>query len=238
MAKDVAAFASAHGGTLLVGAYGGTRLEHYKSVTADEAKEIAEGFDRAVRDRCAPAPLISTEVLPHDDGFVVAVNVHPFPGQLIGVRILQNDKKDLGALKGVEHLCFFPLRVGTHTKFIPPEQLPMFIDGKMRRIAIILQSAVDQQVALFDAFGSDRKTPYLDAANIRAVNPLTNSITFGVTRRGGETQFTLPLDLVETVCRQGSHWHVYLKGRMEELDERRQPADALCDVKFVFRASR
>lgn len=93
MGKDVAAFANAQGGTVLVGAHGGDRLERYNPMTVELAQSVA-AYDRAVRDRCAPAPLFSMQLIARDEGVVVAVNIQPFPGQVVGVRVLRKDKME------------------------------------------------------------------------------------------------------------------------------------------------
>src|SRR6185369_16093781 len=86
-AKDVECLANADGGSLLIGAAGGDHLDSYKPLSTDEAREAQRVFDEAVRDRCAPAPLISFAQIGLGDGIVLAVNVWPFPGQLVGVRL-------------------------------------------------------------------------------------------------------------------------------------------------------
>jgi predicted HTH transcriptional regulator len=104
LAKDVAAFANADGGVLLIGAYEDTRhgvLGTYKALDAQAVKLARESYSQAVRSFCFPSPIIDSVVVPHGNGSVVAVNVWPFPGQAVGVR-------------SREHIdaYFFPFRSG------------------------------------------------------------------------------------------------------------------------------
>ncbi len=144
MAKDVAAFSNSTGGVILIGAHEkinhGGYLSHYTPITHQKAEEVKNLFNKAVENRCSPSPLIDISIIPKEAGYVVAINVWPFPGQPIGVRG-QIDKQLEG--KGFTAF-FFPLRVGTNTVFIKPEQLPMLMLPDLRRIAILLDTIPPQ----------------------------------------------------------------------------------------------
>ncbi|MBS2031366.1 MAG: ATP-binding protein [Deltaproteobacteria bacterium] len=92
MAKDVAMFANANGGVILVGArespVSGV-LDGYEPLTPEDAKHHADAFNDAIADRCHPKPLVDLAVLDAPSGVnrVVAVNVWPFPGQVVGVGV-------------------------------------------------------------------------------------------------------------------------------------------------------
>src|SRR5690349_6921556 len=76
MAKDVAAFANAVGGTLLVGAIGqDERLAQYKPLPHLHADRILRSFNEAVRDLCLPKPIIEVLPIQRNGGIVLAVNV-------------------------------------------------------------------------------------------------------------------------------------------------------------------
>ena len=148
MAKDVAAFASAMGGTVLVGAMENQvthLLTGYAPIPETDAHDIKAAFEIAVKNRCKPVPVFSCEVMqnPPNSGYVVAVNVDPFPTQLIGVRLM-GDKTD--GFGGDAHV--FPIRVGTHTTLLQPEQLPMYMQSESRRAAILLDR-LPQKLAQF-----------------------------------------------------------------------------------------
>jgi hypothetical protein len=81
IAKDVAAFANAEGGTILIGAKGkGEYLASYEPMTTTKASEVQRSYNNAVKSRCRPDPFFNVVGLPKDDGVVLAVNVSPFPG--------------------------------------------------------------------------------------------------------------------------------------------------------------
>tara|TARA_R110002096_G_scaffold350395_4_gene543626 strand:- start:3577 stop:4368 length:792 start_codon:yes stop_codon:yes gene_type:complete len=136
MAKDVAAFANAGGGVVLVGAQedqGRSRLGRYTQLPERDAKHIKEAFEDATKRRCYPKPLIDPVILPRDGGFVVAVNVWPFPGHFVGVEILGDATDGYG-----DPAYVFPVRVGTHCQYLAPDQIAMLMLPKHRHVSILL----------------------------------------------------------------------------------------------------
>lgn len=203
LAKDVAALANATGGVILVGAIedGATgHLHSYAPMPEGEARETAEAYNRAVRDRCAPPPLLDASVLAQEGEFVVAVNVWPYPGQPVGVRSATST--DTFA---------FPLRVGVHTRFLRPEQLPMLMHPAGRRAWILLESIPP----------TDRANVSLtDAENIAinveltGVEPLKNTVEFIV--RSYRDRLHIPLDAIGSVwLTETGAWCVTLEGVLE-----------------------
>lgn len=96
-AKDVAAFASTSGGTLLVGAVESQHvLQRYKPVSKETAAWIEREYEEAVRDRCAPPPSMRTERFERDGGFVVAIHVEAFPSP-VAVKVKGNGEDGWGA---------------------------------------------------------------------------------------------------------------------------------------------
>lgn len=96
-AKDVAAFASTSGGTLLVGAVESQHvLQRYKPVSKETAAWIERENEEAVRDRCAPPPSMRTERFERDGGFVVAIHVEAFPSP-VAVKVKGNGEDGWGA---------------------------------------------------------------------------------------------------------------------------------------------
>jgi len=128
-AKDVAAFANASGGCLLIGAEErGFELIQYNEVAREKAEEIATSYFTAIQKHCSPVPVIDTQVLEHGNGFVIAVNVSPYPAPPIGVR--PSDGKDLWS---------FPMRVADKTRHLVPEQLATLMDAVFRRKVLQLE---------------------------------------------------------------------------------------------------
>jgi predicted HTH transcriptional regulator len=143
-AKDVAAFANGGGGTLLIGVAGGDSVQKIIGISEPEARDTQQLYELAIRDRCRPAPVVSFEVLRVPSGIVLAVNVHPFPGQIVGVKLKKGEAKCGAKPTEPEDLFYLPLRVGVHTRGIMPEQVPMFTDARIRRISAVLEQAVGQ----------------------------------------------------------------------------------------------
>jgi predicted HTH transcriptional regulator len=83
-AKDIAAFANALGGVILIGADEDKKrgmLGRYSPLTDPEAKTARDAWGEAVETRCSPKPMVNLVNVPCGQGCVVAVNVWPFPGQ-------------------------------------------------------------------------------------------------------------------------------------------------------------
>ncbi|KAB2910161.1 MAG: ATP-binding protein [Kofleriaceae bacterium] len=133
-AKDVAAFANHLGGTILVGAaeQDGT-LVKYLPLNQSDADDVAAHFERSVAGRCRPPPLVETKRIPHEAGYVVAINVWPALAAPIGVRAVGDSRQGWGGDAWV-----FPLRVATQTTFLLPEVLPMYMSAKDRRTVLLL----------------------------------------------------------------------------------------------------
>lgn len=210
LAKDVAAFANSTGGVILVGACEnqttGT-LASYFPVLESVAKEICDAFSKAVRERCSPAPLIDPKPIAKDSGFVVVVNVWPFPAQAVGVRSKESDA------------YFFPLRVGLHTIFIKPEQLPMLMLPDVRRAEILLSAipASERQKIIFIYRRRNQKTDHIEADMSRAdlidINRSTNSVLLKFYTKNGDCMDTsIPLDAVKTTWKTDNGWHISIDG--------------------------
>lgn len=135
-AKDVAAFANAMGGVILIGALEEQETGHllrYEPMPEEVAKTTRDDYENAVRARCSPIPIIDARIIQKDAGFVVAVNVWPFPGQIVGVKIRSdgNDGRQVDAWT-------YHMRSGTHTILLEPEQTTMLMSPKNRLVAISL----------------------------------------------------------------------------------------------------
>jgi hypothetical protein len=138
LAKDVAAMASVYGGTLLVGACEegrGGKLATYKPLSASDSTEAIDAYQKATRDRCRPAPLLSPRAIPFDAGSIVAINVMPVIEGPVAVRIRSDGSDGYGGDAYV-----FPVRLSTHAIMFTPERLPMLMNPDVRRMAILLQS--------------------------------------------------------------------------------------------------
>jgi hypothetical protein len=118
-AKDVAAFANHLGGTLLIGAKETAGVVgEYEPLDESTANSIQKGFSQAVRERCSPRPLVNFARVPCGVGWVLAVNVWPYIGQVVGVRV----KADKTADGFGDDAYAFPMRTGVDSSYLLPEQ--------------------------------------------------------------------------------------------------------------------
>ncbi|WP_372518274.1 AlbA family DNA-binding domain-containing protein [Polyangium jinanense] len=106
MAKDVAGFANASGGTILVGAVEDARVGKrvsYQPVSDTEARSVRRAYEEAVRDWCSPAPIVAVEELRlGNGGFMVAVNAWPAIATVIGVRVKGDGAADKNSGRRLE----------------------------------------------------------------------------------------------------------------------------------------
>lgn len=193
MAKDVAAFANGVGGTLLVGgAEADGKLSKYIPMVNDEADTLANAYSRAIQSRCRPRPLANPKILKMDSGFVLAVNVWPFPGQAVGVRV-KGDKTD-----GFGDATFvFPLRCARDTVFITPEQLPMLMLPDLRQTWILLDKAANEDAILeIRTHEAPRKCKLVE------LRPLENqAVLRNLDAETGAQEWALPISAIRAVWR-------------------------------------
>lgn len=204
LAKDIAAFANATGGVILVGAAENRRhgtIGQYKPVDAPRAKAIRDAYNLAARDRCSPQPLVNPIVIPCEEGFVVAVNVWPFPGQAVGVRI---QKEPLGFA--------FPFRTGVETIWLSAEQLPMLMVPELRRISILL-AAIPNSATI-------KITATLWSFSLEEVRVLENVLVLALQKSPVQIdqpepglKFHLPIDIIRSVWKDAKGtWQLGIAG--------------------------
>jgi hypothetical protein len=209
LAKHVAAFANAEGGTILIGAIEDLPtgvLTKYEPMPSDRARDVRDAYDRAVKDRCRPAPLMMAVIIPKGtDTFLVAVNVYPSPLLPVAVRVVGDGKEE--GYGGDAYT--FPIRLGTQVEYLKPEQLGMFMEPKIRRVALLLDGipeAARKRVVLFDCHGAGRP----EVRPLKEVDFLGARVVFGSHEVG---TLVVPLDLVQSVCRlEDGSWCVAYDG--------------------------
>ena len=219
MAKDVAAFANNLGGVILVGATEDRkngRLGRYQPLPESDSARLARAYDEAIRDRCFPKPFHQTLALPKDGGFVVAVNVWPYPGQPVGV----------GHDGGGNATAFaFPIRSGVNTVYLSPEQLPMFMDAKARRIAILLGSIPPEKkrnLRLRARAAHPTSSPTREARlEWRDLHDVVRENTVRFVDQRSEVHFSIPLDAISHVWQLDSHgnWTIAVSCLLSEEGE-------------------
>ena len=199
MAKDVAAFANAIGGTILVGIQEGHpsgTVARYAPLSDDEATAHTKAIQEAVDHRCRPRPLVQIERIPCNSLVVLAVNVWPYPPGCVAVLAEADPSADHGGKSWV-----FPLRLNESTTYLEPEQLSMLMDPKVRRIAILLSHIPKNALCTVQRLSGDGRGP--SRVTFDSFNLQDNSVTFtGIP--GAGTGFTASLDQVITIWRDAS----------------------------------
>jgi hypothetical protein len=211
MAKDVAAFANHLGGTLLIGAKEEAgRVGEYDPLNEETTNGVQKKFSEAVRDRCSPRPLVDFARLARDGGFVLAVNVWPYVGQVVGVRV----KADKAADAFGDQAYVFPVRVGVDATYLYPEQLPMFMTPEVRRAAILLNS-VPKDYAVTVRIGRRVAGEAYEEFSlvVDEVDELANVVSFlPANGSRGAGQRSYPLDKVSTVFKDPIRgWRIYIQ---------------------------
>jgi hypothetical protein len=195
LAKDVAGLANAQGGTIIVGAYGGSTVKIYKPCDESTAKRVAREYEEAVRDRCRPSPQVSCGLVAHGEGSLVFVHVlpHPFP---VAVQV-RGDKTDG---YGDPAWVFFS-RVASQTQPFSPELLPM-LTPDVRRIALLLRSIPqDGHVILSQQAVQGTSTATAGCRMVR-VQEETNAFVLRWPTGGPNNLRSFPLDMVRTMYRR------------------------------------
>lgn len=133
-AKDIAAFANALGGVLLVGADNTTdpTVLAYPGVAGQTIADVMRIYENAGA-MCSPAQNVDVVPIKEPGGAdLVAVNVDPSVDQVVA---------SPGGHKGggiLGHLWRFPIRRGSQTDDIKPEDLAMFINRQARRAYLMV----------------------------------------------------------------------------------------------------
>lgn len=143
-AKDIAAFANALGGTILVGVSDDNGFIAVPGVlTARQtAVQVKDLYEHAAL-RCSPKLSIDAVIVAlSDGGAVVAVNVPPFTSSVVGVPGVVSTA---GTETDAPNSWRYPIRRATQTDFLAPEQISMYMNPETRgsfvRLAAIPHNA-------------------------------------------------------------------------------------------------
>jgi hypothetical protein len=227
--KDVAAFANASGGVILVGAVEEKKkLIRFKPLT--DPIRTKDFYTSAVRDRCRPHPTVGLDLITIDDsgGQILAANVEPFPGQPVGVHVTVSDQGEMKPR--IQDLFHYPVRVYTDTKAILPENLAMYVDARVRRIAILLEPLVGSRV-IVQCVHSVPPGLRMDSFELKGVSVAENTIEFGSEKSGS---LFISLDLVHSVHRTEKTWLVFVQGYFDEISWQSGVPDELKSYRAFF----
>ncbi len=213
IAKDVAAFANADGGTIIYGANetAGVLTGYTPIPTAAEAEALRQAIRDVAKRRCAPPLTLDVRTLPKNAGFVVVANVYSAPGQATGVTLDWQMRTPPG--KKVE-THFFPVRIGDSTEFMNPEQIAMLMIPQLRRTLSLLRQ-IDPKATVQVHRQHFEPDPHPDrpagtAMRLVETNEFANYARFlGVDPTDRATPpIVIPLDGIRLVYRLDERWHV------------------------------
>jgi hypothetical protein len=210
-AKDMAAFANAFGGVILIGVAEKADTFTRKLLSIGEAEIVAKDYENAARELLSPRPLVDPSIirLPEDESrALVAVNVDPFPGQLVGARLPQTQA------------WRFPVRTAArHCTYLDPEKQMIYSDPRTRKAAILLSSIEPTSKKIFvqvmerreaDQQFSNRDRIY--EGEFRGLDVHKNSVSLAVRLDDQIMPIAVPLEDVQAVWTGGGLWTVRLDG--------------------------
>lgn len=225
LAKDMASFANARGGTIIVGAREERDAPRYLGIEKAEAAALHDAYDRAANHLCSPSPrIVARELIDDASGgaLILVINVDPIPGAAVGCR--HPDHPDRWR---------FPMRVGREPEFLTPERLPMLIDARHRRLFVLIASigageevAVVSRTHIITGVGPGvlGKTRAETPARLVSVDATTGCVVlefapvrgFTDTDSPAARRLQLPIDDVETVWREDAGWRMRIVGYKDD----------------------
>ncbi len=218
--KDIAALANTLGGHIIVGAStdkNRSRCTGFHGLPALEATALACEYEAEAK-ACRPTPFISSHCIDHpekSDRVVLVLSVGMSPVAPVGASLQQPSGGHL-----VDDGWCFPYRVGSHTKYLSPDQFGAYESMSARRSAALLSGIPSDeraQVLLRWLIEPQRTNMAKTAAVLLGVHLHLNSAEFEL-RPDASTEsravISLPLDDISTVWRQGSFWEIALRGRL------------------------
>lgn len=219
-AKDIAAFANALGGVLLVGADDSTGQLVYPGIAGQTVNEIKAIYEGAAQ-LCSPSPVV--DVIPIPLGptkNVVAVSVEPYLDQLVGAPAKIKD--DAGSPGIQKDAWVFPIRRASQTRWIKPENFAMYMNKDVRRAVLLLAkipAEARQQVVVHFHVNKTSMTEALGMAemtlSIGDVSPDANFVE--LVHRDGSffRRCRVPLTDVQDVWEfKHERWSIRLAGRL------------------------
>jgi hypothetical protein len=206
--KDVAAFANALGGVLVVGAdieTDPTKLV-YTGLGGQTAAEVVRIYQHAAG-LCSPPLTVDTvRIITAAGAELVAVNVDPFVDQLVASK--GGHRETL-----LPHLWRYPIRRGDKTDDVAPEDLAMYMNRKSRSAFIHLsQIPVDKRavVRFFFAKRDGNGTPQTASVELGIEVPSVEHNY--VTVKNLNTQARLPLKDIRDVWQDLDMWVIEVTG--------------------------
>jgi hypothetical protein len=223
IAKDVAAFASVSGGSLVIGAVE-NKGHLVKLPGIPDVPIMIRAVSDAVSQFCHPNPYYSDERLDVDEETKERILGRPATGtaQLLVINVAPTLSAPIGVLacdasgKALANAYRFPVRVGDRTDYLRPEELPMLMNSHERRVWIQLSEipgvarGAPADVWLFDrrmAEGSGVRRPYV----VKSVDMRRLAVTLAY-RTGSTPAAVVPLTFIRAVWHQDDEFFIAVDG--------------------------
>ncbi len=191
MAKDMAAFANALGGVILIGTSRDGDPLAYPGIARTYADQLSDRFADTHARHLSPKPPIIERIIfdaPASGTVLLAVNVHPFADQIVGARVDTN-------------VWRFPIRVGADTNDLEPAMLPLYASA-VRRNIILLENIDRARDKVRICFRNPRNTtnaqPSYLAAKIHSID-ISKNVLVVTLENESDTYHRIPLDDIECV---------------------------------------
>jgi hypothetical protein len=215
-AKDIAAFANALGGVILVGADNTTNptVLTYPGVAGQTVADIMRIYEKAGA-MCSPAQNVDVVPIKEPGGAdLVAVNVDPSVDQVVAS---PGGRKGTGILG---HLWRFPIRRGSQTDDVTPEDLAMFMNRQVRRAHLMLASIPPEQRTKATFYSPDVVNGVTVAHQTDlGIKDVPRGRNFLVVSRGNLT-CRIPLADVTDVWEESEgSWAVKVSGKFRECND-------------------
>lgn len=220
LASDVAAFANAMGGVILVGVTesDGHDIVDVHGIRGQTFAEVQAAYEKAAADFCSPSISLSTIPIERDGLQFAAVHIDPFEDQMVGARAPSRNKT--GAEVVSENGWVFPIRAGGRNTFVSPTEMVMHMNRQVRRSVLMLNRIPANErnrILLFSAhqiglgsnFGSRE-----DAVRFDGVDLERNGAVFSTAEGNGRHELRLPLRAIGDVWYEGALWCVRVLGEI------------------------
>lgn len=217
--KDIAALANTLGGHIIVGAStdkNRSRCTGFHGLPALEATALASEYENEAK-ACRPTPFISSHCIDHpekSDRVVLVLSVGMSPVAPVGASL----QRPSGGHLVDEGWCF-PYRVGSHTKYLSPDQFGAYESMSARRAAALLNAIPQgERGRLVLRWEIARQVPGPSMrmrAALTRVRLERNTAEFELEPDAfspNRPAVSVPLDDIATVWCQGDEWHAVVRG--------------------------
>ena len=212
-AKDVAAFANRFGGTILIGAAEDKgKLSKWCPLDSRTAHDVAERlFEDKARQLLRPAPSFTQKQIAYESGYLVAINIWPSLRTPVAVKV--NCANAQNGYKG--DAWVFPIRCGTQTHYLSPEEIPMHMEPKVRRALLLLSMINKEEDAVQIQYTDTSNHLHTQEGKLKSVELEKNIYTIITS---GKQPLYFPIDTIETIyqippAHGKSEWRI-LAGRV------------------------